>query len=56
MAALVNSQAKALAPMVSRYRTSSNEKAKSMLNWQPRTKEEALLATAQSLINSGHLN
>lgn len=56
MAALVNSQAKALAPMVSRYRTSSNEKAKSMLNWQPRTKEEALLATAQSLIKSGHIN
>lgn len=50
IAALFNPQAKALVPMVSRYRDASNEKAKRLLGWQPRQKEEALLATADSLL------
>jgi nucleoside-diphosphate-sugar epimerase len=49
IAALFNPQAKALVPMLSRYRDASNEKAKGLLGWQPRSKEEALLATADSL-------
>ncbi|MFN8347068.1 MAG: aldehyde reductase [Spirosomataceae bacterium] len=49
IAALFSPQAKALVPMLSRYRTSTNEKAKKWLGWQPRSKEEALLATAESL-------
>ncbi|GGD75367.1 aldehyde reductase [Emticicia aquatilis] len=49
IAALFNSQAKALVPMLSKYRDSSNEKARKVLDWQPRSKEEALLATVESL-------
>ncbi|MBA4851272.1 aldehyde reductase [Emticicia sp. BO119] len=49
MAALFSPQAKALAPMLRRYRNASNDKAKKLLGWQPRPKEEALLATADSL-------
>lgn len=55
IAALVNPTAKNLVPMLSRYRTASNEKARTLLGWKPRTNEEALLATASSLIEFGHL-
>ncbi|WP_157634614.1 SDR family oxidoreductase [Spirosoma panaciterrae] len=55
IAALFNPTAKNLVPMLSRYRTASNEKAKTLLGWQPRTNEEALLATADSLMQFGHL-
>ncbi|GAB3519355.1 SDR family oxidoreductase [Emticicia fontis] len=56
IAALFNPQAKALVPMVSRYRDASNEKAKRLLGWQPRTKEEALLATTDSLFRFNLVN
>lgn len=55
IAALFNKKAKALAPMLSRYRDASNEKAKTLIGWQPRSNEEALLATAHSLIEFGNL-
>jgi len=55
IAALFSPTAKNLVPMLSRYRTASNEKAKTLLGWKPRTNEEALLATASSLIEFGHL-
>jgi len=31
----------------------SNEKIKRILNWQPRSKEEAILSMAESLIEQG---
>lgn len=51
--ALFNPVAKNIAPMLSRYRAASNQKARKMLGWQPRSNEEALLATAHSLLKWG---
>jgi nucleoside-diphosphate-sugar epimerase len=50
-----NKQAKAILPMVGIYRNATNEKAKTILGWQPRANEEAILATVESLIKFGHL-
>lgn len=55
LAALYNSQAKALAPMLGINRNASNEKAKKILGWQPRSNEEALLATVDSLVEFQNL-
>jgi dihydroflavonol-4-reductase len=55
VAAVFNPVAKSLAPMLSRYREASNEKAKTLLGWQPRSNEEAILATADSLIKFGEI-
>ena len=49
VAALFKPEAKAIVPLLGRIRNASNEKAKNMLGWLPRTNEEALLATAESL-------
>jgi nucleoside-diphosphate-sugar epimerase len=48
--ALFNPVAKNLVPMLGRYREASNQKAKMILGWNPRSNEEALLATAAYLI------
>ncbi|MGC4103451.1 SDR family oxidoreductase [Ferruginibacter sp.] len=53
IAALFNAKARALAPMLGINRNASNEKAKTMLGWQPRSKEEAVLAAAKSIIKYG---
>jgi dihydroflavonol-4-reductase len=49
IAALFKPEAKAIVPLLGRVRNASNEKAKTMLGWLPRTNEEAVLATAESL-------
>ena len=49
VAALFSKQAKATLPMLGRTRNASNEKARTLLGWQPRSNEEAVLATAESL-------
>lgn len=51
IAALFNPQAKAIVPMLGRTRNASNAKAKTVLGWSPRTNEEAVLATAESLFH-----
>lgn len=53
--ALVNPIARNIVPMLSRYREASNEKAKRLLGWQPRANDEAIIATAQSLVKFGAL-
>lgn len=53
VAALFSPTAKNVVPLLGRYRTASNEKAKRLLGWQPRSNEEALLATVDSLIRFG---
>ena len=53
VAALFNPTARNLVPQLGRYRNASNEKAKALLAWQPRTNEEAILATTESLIRFG---
>lgn len=56
LAALFNPIAKSVVPQLGRYRSASNAKAKSVLGWSPRSNEEALLATAESLIAIGALS
>ncbi len=56
LTALFNKQAKAILPLVGIYRNASNEKAKTMLGWNPRSNEEAITATVISLIKWKSLN
>lgn len=53
--ALFNKKAKSIRPLVGIYREASNAKARTMLGWQPRSNEEAILASAQSMIEHGVL-
>ncbi|GAB4016149.1 SDR family oxidoreductase [Spirosoma koreense] len=55
VAALFSPTARNVVPLLGRYRTASNEKARTLLGWKPRSNEEALLATANSLIQFGFL-
>ena len=55
VAALFSPKAKASAPMLGGNRNASNEKAKKMLGWQPRSNEEAILAAAESLVKFGSI-
>jgi nucleoside-diphosphate-sugar epimerase len=51
--ALVNSELRAVAPQLGRSQRSSNEKARRMLGWQPRPLDEAIVASAESLVRLG---
>ena len=42
-------------PELGKFKSASNEKAKRVLGWAPRSNEQALLATAQSLLRLGLL-
>jgi nucleoside-diphosphate-sugar epimerase len=55
VASLFNKQAKAILPLVGINRNASNEKARTLLGWNPHTNEEAILATVESLIKFGYL-
>ncbi|MDP4207708.1 MAG: aldehyde reductase [Bacteroidota bacterium] len=56
IAALFSSQAKGILPLVGIYRNASNDKARKLLGWRPRTNEEAIMATVKSLKKYGHLD
>ena len=49
--ALFNPKARAIKPLVGVCRQASNKKALTMLGWQPRSNEQAVLAAAQSLVH-----
>jgi dihydroflavonol-4-reductase len=51
--ALFNPMAREAAPRLGIQSNASNEKARRLLGWQPRSNDEAILATAHSLINLG---
>ena len=53
VAAVFSPTAKNIVPQLGRYRNASNEKAKNILGWQPRSNQEAILATAESLFKFG---
>ena len=53
IAAIFSPTAKNIVPQLGRYRNASNEKAKTILGWQPRSNQEAILATAESLFKFG---
>lgn len=55
LASLFNKKAKAIVPLLGIYRNASNEKAIKQLGWNPRSNEEAVLATAQSLVKYHNL-
>ncbi|GLU52750.1 SDR family oxidoreductase [Dyadobacter frigoris] len=55
IAALFNARAKSVVPQLGRYRVASNEKAKKLLDWKPRTNQEALVATALSMVQFGQI-
>ena len=53
VAALTNPVAKAILPFLGVVMNTTNEKAVSLLGWSPRSTEEAITATAESLIRLG---
>jgi nucleoside-diphosphate-sugar epimerase len=55
LAALFNAEARAISPMLNVDRNASNEKARNLLGWQPRSNEEAILAAVESLASFGNL-
>ena len=52
---LVNPSLREMAPNLGVVRKASNQKARQVLGWSPRSNEEAILATAQSLLRLGLL-
>lgn len=55
LVALFSRKAKSIVPLLGVYRNASNQKAKTQLGWQPRANDEAILATAESLIKYKNL-
>lgn len=55
MVSLFNSEIKGNIAELGKYKNASNEKACRLLDWKPRSPKEALLATAQSLLELGLL-
>lgn len=55
LAALRDPAVKLILPELGKYKNATNEKAKRVLGWSPRPVEEAIVATAQSLIELGLL-
>ena len=53
IAALFSPVAKNIAPQLSRNKNASNQKAKTILGWQPRSNEEAILAAVKSMVEFG---
>lgn len=53
LAALKNPSLKMLVTLLGKYSQASGEKAKELLNWSPRSNEEAIVATAESLFQLG---
>jgi nucleoside-diphosphate-sugar epimerase len=53
LAALGDPVVKQILPDLGRRRFASSAKAQRMLNWRPRSNQEAILATAQSLLDLG---
>lgn len=53
LAALRDPTLKQLLPELGKVRNATNEKAKRLLGWTPRSNEEAIVATAESLVRLG---
>ncbi|HMK91945.1 MAG TPA: aldehyde reductase, partial [Thermoleophilia bacterium] len=53
LAGLVDRRARDIVPDLGKVRAASNEKARRVLGWEPRTNDEAIVATAESLIRLG---
>jgi len=55
LAALADRSLRQLVPELGKVKRASNEKAKSVLGWAPRSNEECIVATAESLVELGLL-
>jgi nucleoside-diphosphate-sugar epimerase len=55
LAALFDAQIRQAVPELGKRKNASNEKARRLLGWEPRSNKEAVVATAQSLIDLGLL-
>ena len=55
LASLVNPTVAQVVPELGKFKNASNEKAKRVLGWSPRSNEDAILATAESLVRLGLL-
>jgi dihydroflavonol-4-reductase len=55
LAAVFDPSIRVILPELGQVRNASNAKAKRVLGWTPRSNEEALLATAESLVRLGLL-
>lgn len=53
LTALRNPMAKAITPWLGKVKNASNAKARSILGWSPRAREDALVATGESLVRFG---
>jgi nucleoside-diphosphate-sugar epimerase len=55
LAAFRDPAVKLILPELGKLKNATNEKAKRLLNWSPRSNEEAIVATAESLVRLGLL-
>jgi dihydroflavonol-4-reductase len=55
IAALRDPAVKQILPELGKIKNASNQKASRMLGWVPRSSEEAIVATAESLVRLGLL-
>jgi dihydroflavonol-4-reductase len=55
LAALVDTSLAQVTPELGKVKHATNEKARSVLGWMPRSNEDALIATAESLVRLGLL-
>jgi nucleoside-diphosphate-sugar epimerase len=55
MAALLDPAAKQILPELGKRKNATNEKARRVLGWRPRSKENAVVTTAESLVRLGLL-
>lgn len=55
LAALADPIVRQIVPELGKYKNASSDKARRLLDWSPRTNEDALVATAESLLQLGLL-
>jgi hypothetical protein len=55
IAAMRDPAVKQILPELGKMKNATNEKARRMLGWAPRSSEEAIVATAESLVQLGLL-
>jgi len=55
LVALFDSSVSQIVPELGKFKNATNEKAKRVLGWKPRSNEEAIVATAESLMRFGLL-
>jgi dihydroflavonol-4-reductase len=52
---LVDSSLKQILPELAKFKNATNEKARRVLGWAPRSNEESIIATAETLVRLGLL-